>query len=116
MRTPIWSLVVSATFAISLTITALVALPETLRIQILISAWSICALAIIGWFASHYQDRRRLQISYDAKKPGCIWPVEFRNNEVVIERCKLARLCVESKRELDIIGCHAVLTAIERDG
>jgi hypothetical protein len=107
---------VSAMFSIALTITALTALPETWRGQILISAWSICALAIIGWSASHYQDRRRLKISYDAKNPGCIWPVEFRNNEVVIERCKIARLCLESKRKLDIIGCRAVLTSIERDG
>jgi len=107
---------VSATFAISLTITALVALPETLRIQILISAWSICALAIIGWCASHYQDRRRLQISYDAKKPGCIWPTEFRYQDRSVIRGTIARLCVESKRKLDIIGCRAVLTYLEKSG
>ena len=116
MRTPIWSVVVSATFAISLTITALVALPETWRVQILISAWSICALTVIGWSVSYYQDRRRLKVSYDPNKLGCIWPTEFRYEDGSAARGTIARLYVESKRKLDIIGCRAVLTYLEKSG
>src|SRR6266478_456338 len=55
MWKPIWGFFLSTAFAIALTITPL---PERWRVPTVIAAWSLCAIAAVGWGFSHLLDKR----------------------------------------------------------
>jgi hypothetical protein len=55
MWKPFWAFVLSTAFAIGLTVTPL---PERWRMLVVITAWSICAVAAFGWGFSHWREKR----------------------------------------------------------
>lgn len=55
MWKPVWGFILSTAFAVALTVTSL---PDQWRNLIVLTAWSVCFLAAVGWGISHWKEKR----------------------------------------------------------